>query len=226
MTRYLMSLGTLETNGYRITMENGVLKVIKGAMVVMKGLQWGSLYILQGTTATGVAVVGTASVDVNDTSLWHMRLGHMSEKGMTILSKKYCLDNAGTGKLDFYDHHYIFGTHKWMSFFKVKHRSQGTFDYISSDMWGPLRVPSIRGKCYMLTFIGDFSHKVWVYLLRQKNETFSMLKKFKALVENQKGRKIMKLRTDNGLEFVESEFDGFCAVNGIVSQKTLVRKSQ
>jgi len=39
MTCNLISLGTLETNGYRITMENGVLKVIQGAMVVMKGLR-------------------------------------------------------------------------------------------------------------------------------------------------------------------------------------------
>ena len=46
MTRCLISLGTLETNGCRIIIENGVLKVTKGAMVVMKGLRQGSLYIL------------------------------------------------------------------------------------------------------------------------------------------------------------------------------------
>ena len=78
----------------------------------------------------------------------------------------------------------------------------------------------------MLTFVDDFSRKVWVYFLRQKNETFSMFKKFKALVENQTGRKIKKLRTDNGLEFVESEFDEFCTVNGIFRHKTLVGKPQ
>jgi len=72
--------------------------------VVMKGLRQGSLYILQGTTVTRVAAVGTASVDTNDTRLWHMRLGHISEKGMTILTKKSCLGSAGTGKLDFCDH--------------------------------------------------------------------------------------------------------------------------
>ena len=94
MTRCLISLGTLETNGCRIVMENGVLKVTKGAMVVMKGLRQGSLYILQGTTVTGVAAVDTTSADANDTSLWHMRLGHMSEKGMTILSKKGALVRA------------------------------------------------------------------------------------------------------------------------------------
>jgi len=54
MTRCLISLGTLETNGCRIIMENSVLKVTKGAMVAMKGLRQGSLYILQGTTVTGV----------------------------------------------------------------------------------------------------------------------------------------------------------------------------
>ena len=53
-----------------------------------------------------------------------------------------------------------------------------------------------------------------------------MFKKFKALVENQTGRKIKKLRTDNGLEFVESEFEEFCAINGIARHKTLVGKPQ
>jgi len=59
MTR-LISLGTLEANSCRIIMENDILKVTKGVMVVMKGLRQGSLYILQGTTVTGVAAVGTA----------------------------------------------------------------------------------------------------------------------------------------------------------------------
>ena len=209
MTR-LISLGTLEANSCRIIMENGILKVTKGVMVVRQG----SLYILQGTTVTGVAAVGTASADANDTRLWHMRLGHMSEKGMTIYS-------IGTGKLDFCDH-CIFGKQKRVSFPKAKHRTQGILDYIHYDLWGPSKVPSLGGKCYVLTFVDDFSRKVWVYFLRQKNETFSMFKKLKALLENQDGRKIKKIRTDNGLEFLESEFDEFYAVNSIARHETLV----
>ena len=111
-----------------------------------------------------------------------MRLGHMSEKGMTILSKKGCLGSAGTGKLEFCEH-CVLGKQKKVSFSTAKHRTQGIVDYIHSDLWGPLRVPSFGGKRYMLTFIDDFSRKVWVYFLRQKNETFSIFKKFKALVE-------------------------------------------
>jgi len=108
MTHYLISLGTLETNGCRITIENGVLNVIKRAMVLMKGLQQGSLYILQGTTVTRAAAVCTTPADVDAKRLWHIRLGHMSEKGMTILSKKGYLGGAGMGKLDFCNH-YVFG---------------------------------------------------------------------------------------------------------------------
>jgi len=56
--------------------------------------------------------------------------------------------------------------------------------------------------------------------------TFSTFKKFKALVKNQTRRKIKKLRIDNGLEFCESKFIEFCAVNDIVRHKTLVSKPQ
>jgi len=73
-------------------------------MVLMKGLRQGSLYFLQGTTITGSAAVCTTLADLDTAKLWHMRLGHMSEKGMTILSKKGCLGGAGTGKLDLYEH--------------------------------------------------------------------------------------------------------------------------
>ena len=39
MTCNLISLGTLEPNGCRYSAEHGVLKVTKGAMVLMKGLR-------------------------------------------------------------------------------------------------------------------------------------------------------------------------------------------
>ena len=48
-----------------------------------------------------------------------------------------------------------------MSFSKAKHGAKGILDYIHSDLWGPSKVPSLGGKHYMLTFVDDFSHKVW-----------------------------------------------------------------
>jgi len=62
--------------------------------------------------------------------------------------------------------------------------------------------------------------------LGYENDAFPIFKKFKALVENQIGRKIKKLRINNGLEFCESDFNEFCVVQGIARHRTLVGKPQ
>jgi hypothetical protein len=55
MKKNLISLGVLESKGYKITMENGIMKVISGALVVMKATRQNNLYHLQGTTIVGAA---------------------------------------------------------------------------------------------------------------------------------------------------------------------------
>ena len=64
---------------------------------------------------------------------------------------------------------------------------------------------------YALKFIDDFSRYCWVYFLKHKSEVFGLFKVFKALVENQSGRKLKVLRSDNGGEYVKSEFIQYCA---------------
>uniref|UniRef100_A0A5B6YZI2 GAG-pre-integrase domain-containing protein n=1 Tax=Davidia involucrata TaxID=16924 RepID=A0A5B6YZI2_DAVIN len=100
-----------------------------------------------------------------------MRLGHMSERGMTELSKQGLLDGYKTGKLNFCEH-CVFGKQCRVKFSMAVHMTNGTLDYIHSDLWGPSKVPSKGGGRYMLTFIDDFSRKVWIYILKYKNEVF------------------------------------------------------
>ena len=58
-------------------------------------------------------------------------------------------------------------------------------------------------------------------MLKQKSEVFKVFKQWKALVENQTGKKIKRLRTDNGMEFCSSEFDEFCRDEGIARHQTV-----
>ena len=67
----------------------------------------------------------------------------------------------------------------------------------------------------MLTIIDNFSRKVWAYFLKQKNEVFSTFKKWKTLIENQTGKRIKQLCTNNGLEFCKGDFKLFCENEGI-----------
>ena len=46
------------------------------------------------------------------------------------------------------------------------------------------------------------------------------------MIEKQTGRKVKRLRTDNGLEFCSEEFESFCKNEGIVRHKTTVGTPQ
>ena len=157
----------------------------------MKGIRCGTLYYLYGSIVIGYVEVPTSLSNEDLTRLWHMRLGHMSDKGMTILCRRGLLGNQGIGKLGFCEH-CVFGKQKRMSFSATTHHTLCILDFIHSNLWGASMVPSLGAKRYMMTITDDFSRKVWVYFLRHKNEAFIKFKNFKALVENQTGRKIKK----------------------------------
>ena len=67
----------------------------------------------------------------------------------------------------------------------AKHTIDGVLDYIHADVWGPIDVMSKGGAYYFLTFVDDFSKKVWVHYLAHKSEVFSRFKTWRAKVENQ-----------------------------------------
>jgi hypothetical protein len=80
MSRNLISLSTLDTKGYKYTAGDGVIKVTKGSLVVIKGdLKAENLYVLRGSPGSANAVIAS---DSETTKIWHMRLGHMSAPGL------------------------------------------------------------------------------------------------------------------------------------------------
>ena len=59
------------------------------------------MYILQGTTLSALATVASSEVHKDDiTKLWHMKLGHMSERGVQILAKSDRLCGHMVGTVD------------------------------------------------------------------------------------------------------------------------------
>jgi hypothetical protein len=69
-------------------------------------------------------------------------------------------------------------------------------------VFGPLKVASVGGYTYFVTFMDDFTLKVWVYTMKKKYEGFGIFKTFKELVENQTGSKIKCLKSENGVSIV------------------------
>ena len=111
--------------------------------------------------------------------------------------------------------------------FKIAtHNIKGKLDYVHSDIWGPVRVASKRGAQYFMSFIDDYSRKVWVYFLKNKSDTFATFKKWKAEVENHTRRKLKCFRTDNDIEYRDGEFLKFCDEHGIKRHFTIGKTPQ
>ena len=83
LRRNLIYVGQLNNEGHAILFVCGTWKLTKGARVLARGNKTGTLYMTSSPRDT-IAVADAST----DTSLWHCRLGHMSEKGMKKLLSK------------------------------------------------------------------------------------------------------------------------------------------
>lgn len=61
LKKNLISLGTLDSQGYKYSGEGGVLKLSGDSLIVNKEKLINSLYLLQGNTIIDVALVSSAS---------------------------------------------------------------------------------------------------------------------------------------------------------------------
>lgn len=72
-----------------------------------------------------------------------------------------------------------------------------------------------------MSLIDDFSRKVWVYVLKSKNQSFTTFRVCISEVENQSS-----IRIDNGFEFHFEEFNQFCKAKGISRHMTVLGTTQ
>ncbi|KAK9054827.1 hypothetical protein SSX86_025906 [Deinandra increscens subsp. villosa] len=225
LTRNLISLGSFERDGYNVSLKNGRAKVIKGSRVVLSGTRCeNNIYLLDGGFDHQINVV-TKENTLDEGTLWHRRLGHISDQGLLELSHQGYLGKYNGKGAGFCEDCVMGKAHK-VRFSTGSHISKAVLDYIHMDLWGPSRTESLGGARYFLSIIDDFSRRVWVYILKHKNESFERFKEWKIEVETQTGKRVKKVRTDNGLEFCNSEFNHYCKLKGIQRHLTVAGNPQ
>jgi len=107
----------------------------------------------------------------------------------------------------------------------VNNRNSSAFELVHSNVWGPSHVPSIKGFRYFLLFVDDFSHIMWLYLLKEKSKVSSVIELFFNEIKNQFFTSIRVLRTDNALD-VKKDVSIFCSKNEIIHQTSCSHTSQ
>ena len=212
----LISTGKLDDEGYCNTFCDGKWKLTKGSLIVARGQKCSSLYVMNVKIA--VSTINTVD-DEGIAELWHNRLSHMSEKGLMVLAKKNLLSGMKNGCLKRCVH-CLAGKQTRVSFKRVPHpRKPGILDMVHSDVCGPMKTRTLSGALYFVTFIDDHSRKIWVYMLKSKDQVVDVFKQFHARVERCTGVKLKCIRTDNGGEYC-GPFDEYCRQQGIRHQKT------
>lgn len=132
LKKNLLSLSLLDSKGYSFKGEGEGLNVCKGSDVILRGVKQGNLYVLQGSIVTSSAAVASVVKDVDFTKLWHMKLAHMSEREMQILSKKNLMGGQKTKILELCERCVFEKLHR-NKFPKAVHRTKSTLDYIHLD---------------------------------------------------------------------------------------------
>ncbi|KAH9770761.1 hypothetical protein KPL71_012475 [Citrus sinensis] len=131
LRRNLISLGTVDQSGCSIKAENGELQVTKNGIVIMKGIRRNELYVLMGSPHSPGVI---SSVSRDKTKLWHMRLAHMSEKGLRELCRQGLIGSSQISSLEFCEK-CVFGKATRQRFGTGKQETKNSMDYIHSDLW-------------------------------------------------------------------------------------------
>ncbi|KAH9754791.1 hypothetical protein KPL71_015554 [Citrus sinensis] len=96
LNKNLISLGVLESKGFTITLRDGLLKVVVGALTVMKGTRINNLYYFQGSTVIGSA--STVSGKDAFETCWKWKKMVETQTGRKV--KRFRSDNGGEYKND------------------------------------------------------------------------------------------------------------------------------
>ena len=77
------------------------------------------------------------------------------------------------------------------------------------DIFGPVAYISPGGNKYDFVIIDDYSRFTWVLFLRDKSEVHGIFKKFAKRAQNEFYVKIKRVRSDNGMEFKNTNIEEF-----------------
>lgn len=173
---------------------------------------------MQGTVRRAEANATKEAVD--HTKRWHKWLAHMNIRSVETLARKVYLRREEVKNLGLCEAYAMGKSHK-QKFPKGAHTTKEVLEYIHTDLWGSSNtVSSLSGAHYFLTLTDDFSKRVWIYYLKTKDEVFSCFTEWKLMVENQMGKRVKCLRSDNRLEFCNQKMDNLCKESRIKRDKT------
>jgi hypothetical protein len=216
----LLSVGKLMAHGYDVTFHNNTCTILNLTKRLVAKFPMTNNKLFPLEIRSGNMYACNIS-NMTETELWHYRYGHLPVKSMSLLQKQSMVIGFPPSINQIRScESCIVGKHQRDSFPSSSYRAKECLELVHTDLCGSMQNQLFGISFYFLTFMDDCRRKVWVYFLKQKSETFTRFKEFKAKAEKQSGIFVKVLRYDGGGEYDSREFVDFCKHHGIEKQTT------
>ena len=145
---------------------------------------------------------------VDSIDVWHGRLGHINLGYIKKMKESGIINTLSEANMDKCE--ICAETKITKKPCKSVTRESKLLNLVHSDL-GDLKHTMTRGgKRFYVIFVDDHSRFTKLYLLRTKDEALEVFIKYKNEVENQKNKRIKRLRIDRGGEYESNSFKDFC----------------
>ncbi|GJT64498.1 putative ribonuclease H-like domain-containing protein [Tanacetum coccineum] len=206
-------------------------KLLDESQVLLKIPRQNNMYSfdLKNVVPSGDLTCLFAKATIDESNLWHRRLGHINFKTMNKLVRGNLV--RGLPLMLFENDHTCVACqkgkrHKTSCKTKTMSSICKHLQLLHMDLFGPVSVRSIHRKSYCLVVTDDFSRFSWIFFLATKDKTPKILKNFITGIENQSDHKVKTIRSDNGTKFKNRIMNELCEMKGIRREFSIVRTPQ
>ncbi|GKE40603.1 retrovirus-related pol polyprotein from transposon TNT 1-94 [Tanacetum coccineum] len=109
---------------------------------------------------------------------------------------------------------------------KSEDTNQEKLYLLHMDLCGPMCVASVNGNKYILVIVDDYSRFTWVKCLRSKDEAPDFIIKFLKMIQLRLKAHVRRIRTDNGIEFVNQTLREYYEKVDISHETSIARSPQ
>ena len=236
----LLSVPTFDKSGLTISFHSKRCWISNGPKLLATATMTGNLYKLDFHSDSETGLLARTA------ELRHLRLAHIQPSNILEMAKSKTvqgLEISNSNKNSNTCSSCVLGkAHRSPIPKKSQSRSTQLLGLVYSDVNGPLEGQSLGGSRYFVTYIDDFSRWNSVFTMRNKSDTFSCFKIFRAQAEKHTRAKLKSLnvikrsaksaeelkilRTDNEGEYVPNEFKSYLQEHVIRQQLTVAYTPQ
>ena len=106
-------------------------------------------------------------------------------------------------------------------FYSSPNNASKPMELVHSDVIGKLET-SYNDFNYCVTFLDDFSRKIWVYLIKNKSDVPNIFIKFHKFISNTTSYKIINFKSDNGTEYINKTLTTYLENFGINNKNNIL----